>query len=74
MSTQRREDSLYKHKYRELLKTIEDIEKEVKEKQIEYRDFAMKHKGEGSLLMLVRADAYGDVLKLIDGRINVKEK
>ena len=28
MSTDRREDSLYKHKYRELLKAIEDIKAE----------------------------------------------
>ena len=29
MSTDRREDSLYKHKYRELVKAIEDIKQEI---------------------------------------------
>ena len=29
MSTSRREDSLYKHKYRELLKAIDDIKAEI---------------------------------------------
>ena len=30
MSTDRREDSLYKHKYRELVKAVEDIKTDIK--------------------------------------------
>lgn len=36
MSTSRREDSLYKHKYRELLKAIDDAKQEIRQK-IEYK-------------------------------------
>lgn len=60
MSTDRREDSLYKHKYRELLKAIDDAKQEICQK--------LEHKTNLSI------KAYIDCLQIIDKHIGKEHK